>query len=437
MAHRNAVIIEDFANIVVMGTVLLNITRNFMNNDILDDRCGNRTHLLSRHRRTVYSIFYELGDHNARRAYRMWPKSFWKLAQLLEPRLMKQIDRRTPNGTITHWIRLSIAFRYLAGGQPIDIALVHGVSHSIVFPCLWQVIDAINETKELDIVFPSCHEQQQQMANDFKSKSTAGFDNCVGAVDGILIWILKPTKADCARTHFGPKKYFCGRKKKFGLNMQGTCDAKRRFTDVSICHPGATSDYLAFESSTLKYKLHQQGFLLDSLCVYGDNAYVNTPHVATPFKNVSNGPKDAYNFFHSQLRINIECAFGMLVHRFAILRKPIPQNISLKKTSAMVLACCKLHNYCIDENEITVPNQTGRDAVNISTDGGIRISEETDFIPSDLLGAGDRNPDYNRNDTRQRIATETIFPREYLLNMVIQKNLIRPTPITWIRNVSS
>ena len=68
------------------------------------------------------------------------------------------------------------------------------------------------------------------------------------------------------------------------------------------------------------------------LNIYGDKAYVNTPYTTPPFKAVSSGIKDAYNVYHSQLRINIECAFDMLVNRWGILRSPLPVNISLKKT---------------------------------------------------------------------------------------------------------
>ncbi|KAL7474831.1 hypothetical protein ACHAW6_000783 [Cyclotella cf. meneghiniana] len=32
---------------------------------------------------------------------------------------------------------------------------------------------------------------------------------------------------------------------------------------------------------------------------------------------------DAYNFYHSQVRITIECMFGNLVHRWGILRRPL------------------------------------------------------------------------------------------------------------------
>ena len=73
--------------------------------------------------------------------------------------------------------------------------------------------------------------------------------------------------------------------------------------------------------------------------------------MATPYAATSGGTKDAYSFSRSQLRIRIECAFGMLTHRWAILRSAIPMNITVSKTVALVLALARLHNYYIDENE--------------------------------------------------------------------------------------
>ena len=105
---------------------------------------------------------------------------------------------------------------------------------------MWEVVDAINQTKELDITFPSTYKEQEAVANEFKTRSSAGFNNCAGCVDGILIWIHKPSKPAFQEMGIGGKKFFCGRKKKFGLNMQAVCDARRRFLDVEIGHPGAT-----------------------------------------------------------------------------------------------------------------------------------------------------------------------------------------------------
>jgi hypothetical protein len=55
--------------------------------------------------------------------------------------------------------------------------------------------------------------------------------------------------------------------------------------------------------------------------------------------------------YHSELRICIECAFGMLTHRWAILQSAIPMNVAVHKTVALVLALTKLRNYCIDADK--------------------------------------------------------------------------------------
>jgi DDE superfamily endonuclease len=103
------------------------------------------------------------------------------------------------------------------------------------------------------------------------------------------------------------KEFFCARKHKFGLNMMATVDYQGRFLDVQISHPASTSDYLAFATSDLKTKLEQPGFLAPGLSLFGDNAYSNTHYMVTPFKGKVTEEQDSYNFFHSQLRIQVEC----------------------------------------------------------------------------------------------------------------------------------
>jgi DDE superfamily endonuclease len=403
---------------------------------------NNRTHLIDRSRRDVSHLFYELGDNNARRSYRMTPSVFKKLSKILQPHLEIEYDNallchRIPNGPISHSIRLSITLRYLAGGQPMDIALVHGVSHSEVFDSIWKVIDAINVEPNLAIHFPEDHEEQLQLADDFKKKSQAGFSNCMGAIDGILIWIHKPTKADVKLTNCGAAKFFCGRKKKFGLNMQAVCDSKRRFLDVYIGHPGSTSDFLSFQTSPLRHRLDEPNFLHPDVCLYGDNAYVNTQYMVTPFKAVSEGPEDAYSYYQSQLRICIECAFGMLCHRFGILRKAIPQKITLKKTTALVMACCKLHNYCINNGDAAVPTPRDDDNMNVALEGGIPLDATTDYRPFQLLDSGNHSTDFNRYTHRRRDELHRqerdgeFLPRDQLLQQIKDKDLRRPTPADW------
>ena len=88
-------------------------------------------------------------------------------------------------------------------------------------------------------------------------KSDVGFDNCVGCTDGILIWTNKPTENILhnfkltGKLFIGAKKCFCGRKKRFGLNVQAIYDDKRQFIDIETSHPASKSDYLVFVTSSI------------------------------------------------------------------------------------------------------------------------------------------------------------------------------------------
>lgn len=63
---------------------------------------------------------------------------------------------------------------------------------------------------------------------------------------------------------------------------------------------GSSSDCIAFEASQLWNAL-EDGLLAPGLVLFGDNAYLNTNYLATPYPGVSSGCKDDYNFFHSQV----------------------------------------------------------------------------------------------------------------------------------------
>ena len=172
----------------------------------------------------------------------MGKDAFASLFEIIKPHLSNDGTERkrgrTPNGNITHLHRLSMALRYCAGGDPTDIADIHGVKDDEVLNSLWDVVDAIHQSPELDIKFPETEADQRRVAEGFRRKSQIDIDCCVGAVDGILIWIHKPSSEDEKVIRIGPKKFFCGRKKKFGLNMQGVCDARGYFLDVEIRFPG-------------------------------------------------------------------------------------------------------------------------------------------------------------------------------------------------------
>lgn len=235
----------------------------------------NKSHRL-RERRSVANVYTCLGDLYFRRAYRMTYETFWTLhdelkdgiknafneAAKIRMRLMRRHRRLTrrgnnknpippppPNGKIDTSVRLACAIRYFAGGSPYDIITIFGISHSEMFNSVWYVVDAINKKKKFDIKYPESHHDQQKIADGLRAVSAVGFDCCAGAIDGILIWILRPTLDDAKAVGVDQQKFMCGRKHKFGLNCQAVSDVRGRILDISITCGGASSDIIAFEHS--------------------------------------------------------------------------------------------------------------------------------------------------------------------------------------------
>ena len=196
--------------------------------------------------------------------------------------------------------------RYFAGGSYLDISISRGISKTDVYRSVWAEVHAANISTSLQFQFPTTSEECKSMAYDFTFQSKAGFDNFVGCIDGMLLWMEKlwmekPFQKHCKKVGVDSGKFYCGRKGKFGLNMQGVCNAWRCFAYISIQHPASASDYLAFVTSSLYQKLTEGTGLPDGYCLYGDNAYVNEMYMAVPFPNSSSGPEDAYNYYQSQV----------------------------------------------------------------------------------------------------------------------------------------
>ena len=190
--------------------------------------------------------------------------------------------------------------------------------------------------------------------------------------------------------------------------MQGLCDHKRRCFDTDASHPASTSNYLAFITSNICNLLGKTGFLCDGLSLFGDNKYINTPYYTTsPLKAASKGPKDVFNLYHSQIRINIECAFEMLVNRWAMLKTPISTNVSLKKSMVRCLYC--LHNWLIDKKDTDILLSIASDRLSINRRGGhnltscglsIVIEIEENRLDA-FLDGGDHFDDLTARDRRQ------------------------------------
>ena len=81
--------------------------------------------------------------------------------------------------------------------------------------------------------------------------------------------------------------------------------------------------------------------------------------MAIPLRGNHTGWKDGYNFSISQIRITIERAFGVFVHRWAILHAPL--TVPIMKVPALVECLVRLHNFCIDYEELDIVTVSDKD----------------------------------------------------------------------------
>ena len=82
--------------------------------------------------------------------------------------------------------------------------------------------------------------------------------------------------------------------------------------------------------------------------------------MATPLKGIVVQYDDAYNFYCSQLKITIERVFGVLVHRWEILRCPLTSLLS--KLGPVIICMCRLHNFCINSKDEDALQSSKKDA---------------------------------------------------------------------------
>jgi hypothetical protein len=198
------------------------------------------------------------------------------------------------------------------------------------------------------------------------------------------------------------------------VNVQATCDAKCKFTYLSVRSPGGTWDSRAFYGSSLKDFLDEipRGFY-----AVGDSAYTLSSSLLVPYTGADKKKKgnDVFIFHLSQLRIKIEQAFGLLVNKWRVFKRPI--ELKLERVPCLIECCMHLHNWCINGRDIRwiIPDMTPTqveehvasyeeymddlDHTNANQRGGGRFNVRSmgrDAIKKQLVAEGRDRPRHNR-----------------------------------------
>jgi hypothetical protein len=256
-------------------------------------------------------------------------------------------------------------------------------------------IDAILQCDELSYSFPTTPQEIQKAADEFKQHSTHGVvDGCVACLDGLLLRIQTPASNETGNV----KAYFLGHYQDYGINVQAACDSQCRFVYAALAAPGGANDIAAFRKTTLH---HLTTNLPLGKYIIGDNAYVCTEHVLTPFAGdqKEHVPKDAFNFYLSQLRIHVELTFGSLVCKWRIFKRPL--QVKLKNTGRVFMCATHLHNFCINEgvaDDIPLSNDA-EGAPYIQSDNSVTSlqgnSMMRDILVDEITRMGVVRPAYN------------------------------------------
>lgn len=138
-------------------------------------------------------------------------------------KMMKSHEKST-GGFISGEVKLAITLRILAGGSYLDLALLYDTSSSHAYDIFHSVIsnwildDKLVKISGID--YMNNEERLEEVAMVFLRKSNGVLAGCIGAIDGWLVKIIKPSYKDGVKY---PGTFF-SRKGFYALNVVAIVD---------------------------------------------------------------------------------------------------------------------------------------------------------------------------------------------------------------------
>jgi len=365
---------EIFLLLIVLGMLkqatetLIGDYKSLLENHIANQRRLNRALPREKVRLTFEHFVNNIGAKHFRRMFRMTTDMFQVLCQKISASIgvdqfrseayltgnqqgQPTTENEQPCPFISGELKVAISLRILAGGSYLDLVPLFGISSTHLYNVFGIFLEWILQTFDfplLRLLRERNWDAMNELANAFGEKTDGVFWGPFAAIDGLAVRIKSP-KASDARD---PSNYWC-RKGFYALNVQAICDRHKYFLWCYPANKGSTHDSAAFSASKLYDILEQMaGELAErGLFIVGDSAYILSAFMQIPFektemKDDMDNARDAFNFYLSSCRINIECAFGELVMRWGIFWRTL--QFGLKKNLKIVQVCMLLHNFILD-----------------------------------------------------------------------------------------
>jgi hypothetical protein len=249
--------------------------------------------------------------------------------------------------------KIAASLWFLATGECFrSIGEKFGMGESTISYALRQFFDVIISKFLTDkIIFSATESEVNRITNGFKR--IGKFSNVIGAIDGSHIPIKAP--------HLFPVDYF-NRKGFYSIVLQAVVDHEKKFLDICVGWPGSTHDSRILVNSDLYNKFENHANLattpFKNKYFLGDGGYPNLSWLIVPYKDIGRGLTQEQTYFnlkHSQSRIKVEQAFGLLKGRWRCLLNKL--EVSFEIVSHIVTTCCILHNICEERCDFLPPEE--------------------------------------------------------------------------------
>lgn len=242
-----------------------------------------------------------------------------------------------------------------------------------------------------------------KVSRGFSQRSDGVFIGAIGALDGWLVMILKPSYHRDGILN--PSSFFL-RKGFYALNIQVIVDDKKRVLWISYSTRGPSHDSSAFSLLIEKsMELYNK-----RLFIIGDSAYSLRSFLITPYDMVYRGTKeDDFNFFHSSARIKVVCAFGEIDLRWGIFWSRL--SYLLNNSYLIIEGAIRLQNFLVDLRESKKNND--------SNDKAIFIQDCVDSGSFPLQVGNDSNRIRGRVfKSESQIRSNGLLMRKYLCDLL-------------------
>uniref|UniRef100_A0A8C5Q003 DDE Tnp4 domain-containing protein n=1 Tax=Leptobrachium leishanense TaxID=445787 RepID=A0A8C5Q003_9ANUR len=288
---------------------------------------------------------------------------------------------------------LVITLRYLASGCSLkDLHYNFRIGRSTAGEIVRKVCQTIWDTMKEQCLPTPTDEAWSRIAAGFRDR--ANFPNCLGAVDGKHIRIVKLLQSGSLNQN---NKHF------FSIGLLAVADANYNFIYVDVGSYDKDSDSTLFRNSTLWNEIKSGTLNIprptplpgsDVTVPYafvGDEAFGLSTHLLRPYSGTHlTVKKRVFNYRLLRARRYVECTFGILSNKWRIFHRPLDVNVDF--CVDIVKCCCVLHNYV-----------RGRDGFNFEdslTVMGLEEYENDDIMP------------VNRHSNRFRDALANYFMSE-------------------------